>query len=77
MVAEVGVHDDDEVARRELQAVHVCRSQTQLPCAWLQDYMRGICLDQLLCYDLCSVGRAVIDDYEFPFQVTAKVDKLD
>lgn len=29
MVAEVGVHDDDEVAGCELQPVYVCRSETE------------------------------------------------
>lgn len=70
MVGEVGVHDDDEVARRKLQAVHVRSSQTQLAGA-------GADLDMLWCVHplelrgdlLRSVRRAVVDNDELPVQL--------
>lgn len=73
MVAEVGVHDDDEVAGDELQAVDVGRSETQLSSARLEDDVGGVGLDELVGDILGSVGRAVVDNDEFPIQVAAIV----
>lgn len=69
VVAEVGVHDDDEVARHELQPVHVRRAQPQLARARLEHHVRAVGLDQLLRDHLRPVRRAVVDDYEFPVEV--------
>lgn len=69
MVAEVGVHDDDKVAGDELQAVDVGRSEAQLAGARLEDDVGGVGLDELVGDILGSVGRAVVDDDEFPVQV--------
>lgn len=70
MVAEIRVHDDDEVARRELQAVHVRGSQAQFAGAGLQfDVFGPDGRDQLFGDVLRAVGGAVVDDNYFPVQV--------
>jgi hypothetical protein len=67
---EVGVHDDDEVARRELQAVHVGGAEAELACARADlDALGGVGFLELRGYFLCAVGRAVVDDDEFPVEV--------
>lgn len=72
VVREVGVHDDDEVARRELQAVHVRRPQPQLARPRLQLDPRRVRLLQLLRDLLRAVRRTVVDDDDFPIEVAAK-----
>ena len=69
MVAEVGVHDDDEVARDELQAVDVGGAEAQLAGASLEDDVGGVGLDELVGDVLGAVGRAVVDDDEFPIEL--------
>jgi hypothetical protein len=71
-VAEVGVHDDDKVAGDELQAVDVGRSEAQLAGARLEDDVGGVGLDELVGDILGAVGRAVVDDDEFPIQVAVR-----
>lgn len=56
VVAEVGVHDDDEVARDELQAVDVGRSEAQLAGSSLEDDVGCVGLDELVGHVLRSVG---------------------
>lgn len=72
MVAEVGVHDDDEVAGDELQAVDVGSSETQLSGTSLEDDVGSVGLDELVGDFLGAVGRAVVNDDEFPVQVAVK-----
>ncbi|KAI9148067.1 3-oxoacyl-(acyl carrier protein) reductase [Paramyrothecium foliicola] len=72
VVAEVGVHDDDEVARDELQAVDVGGAEAQLAGARLEDDVRGVGLDELLGDLLGAVGGAVVDDDDFPVKVAAR-----
>jgi hypothetical protein len=67
-VAEVGVHDDDEVARRELQAVNVGCSEAELAGAGLEDDVWGVGFDELVCDFLGAVGGAVVDDDELPVE---------
>lgn len=70
MVAEVGVHDDDIVAGRELQAVDVGGAEAEFACARLQfDVLGADGGDELLCDFLGAVGRAVVDDDDFPIEV--------
>jgi hypothetical protein len=69
MVAEVGVHNDDKVARGELQAVYVGRAETQLAGSGLEDNVGRVGFDKLVCDDLRAIGRAVVDDYEFPVEL--------
>jgi hypothetical protein len=68
-VAEIGVHDNDEVARHKLQAVNVGSSETQLSGARLEDDVGSVGLDELVGDFLCSVGGAVVDNDEFPIQL--------
>jgi hypothetical protein len=70
VVRKVGVHDDDEVAGRELQAVHVGRPEAELAGAGLQVDVRRVGSCQLVGYDLRAVGRAVVDYYELPVEVS-------
>lgn len=69
VVAEVGVHDDDKVARHKLQAMHVGRSQAQLSGPSLEHDVGSVGRDELVGDFLRSVGRAVVDDDEFPIQL--------
>lgn len=71
VVREVGVHDDDKVARNELEAVHVGGSETELACSRLQLDMGSIGFDELVRDFLCAVGGAVVDDNEFPVEFAA------
>jgi len=73
VVAEVGVHDDDIVAGRELQAVDVGRAETEFACSRVQfDVLRADGGDQLLCDFLGAVGGAVVDDDDFPVEVAGE-----
>lgn len=67
MVAEVGIHDDDVVAGRELEAVDVGRSQTEFACSGVQqDVVRAVVLLELFGDVQGAVGAAVVDDDDFP-----------
>lgn len=68
MVAEVRVHNDDKVARRELQAVDVGCSETKLAGAGLEEDVGGVGFDELVGDLLGAVGGAVVDDDEFPVE---------
>jgi hypothetical protein len=72
VVAEVGVHDDDKVARRELQAVDVGGAEAELAGAGLEDDVRGVGLDELVGDLLGAVGGAVVDDDEFPVELAGE-----
>lgn len=78
MVGEVGVHDDDEVARRELQAVHVCRSQAQFARPRVElDARRAVCFDELLGDSLGAIWRAVVDDDDLPIEIAMRARALE
>lgn len=67
MVTEVGVHDDDVVAGRELEAVDVGRSQTEFAGSGVQqDVVRAVVLLELFGDVQGAVGAAVVDDDDFP-----------
>ena len=69
-MAEVGVHDDDIVAGRELQAVDIGRSETEFACSRVQFDMLGADGgDELLCDFLGAVGGAVVDNDDLPVEV--------
>lgn len=73
MVAEVGVHDDDEVAGRVLQAVDVGGSQAEFAGARLQfDVFGADGGDELFGDVLGAVGGAVVDDDDFPVEVAVR-----
>ena len=73
VMAEVGIHDYDVVPLRELESVNICGAEAELSSPCLQLHMWRIGLDQLLCDILSSVGRAVIDDYEFPVDISMRL----
>lgn len=72
MVGEVCVHDDDKVSLGELEAMHVGGSQTEFARAGLEDdALLGFGVvggDELFGDILGSVGRAVVDDDDFPVE---------
>jgi hypothetical protein len=68
-VREVGVHDDDEVAGCELQAVDVRCAEAELAGARLEEDVWGVGFCELVGDDLGAVGGAVVDDYELPVEV--------
>lgn len=72
VVAEVGVHDNNVVTLGELQAVNVGGTEAELASAGLEDDMRRVGLDELLGDFLGAIGRAVVDDDEFPVNVAGK-----
>ena len=70
VVGEVGVHDDDEGAGSELQAVDVGGAQAQLSGAGLEeDAVRGVEGLELSGDLLGAVWAGVVDDDDFPVQV--------
>lgn len=72
MVGKVGVHDDDEVALGELQAMRIGGAEAELAFAGLKDDVGGVRLHELLCYVLCAVGRAIIDNDKFPVEIAGR-----
>lgn len=73
MVGEIGVHDNDKVARGELEAMDVGSSKTELAGARLED--DAVCAidgDELLCDLLGAVGGAVVDDDYFPLELAGE-----
>lgn len=69
VVAKVGVHDDDKVARGELETVHVRSAQAKLAGAGLQLHVWAVGLDELVGDFLGAVGRAIVDNDEFPVEL--------
>jgi hypothetical protein len=69
VVAEIGVHDDDKVAGRDLQSVDVGGAEAELAGAGLEDNMRCVGLDELVGDLLRAVGGAVVDDDELPVKL--------
>lgn len=70
MVAEIRIHNDDKVARGELQPVDVGRAEPELARAGVEFNFRGaVGGDELLCDLLRAVGGAVVDDEELPVEV--------
>jgi hypothetical protein len=68
---EIRVHDDDVVARRELQAVDVRGAETQFAGARPDlDALGGVRFLELRGDFLRAVGRAVVDNYELPVKVS-------
>lgn len=66
MVRKVGVHDDDKVSERELQALDVGGAQSELAGAGFEDYARRtVGVDELFGHILRAVGGIVIDDDYF------------
>jgi hypothetical protein len=71
---EIGVHDDDEVAGRELEAVDVGRAEAEFARSRVQFDVRGaVGFDQLLCDVLGAVWRAIVDDEDFPVEFSRDV----
>jgi hypothetical protein len=71
-VREVGVHNDDEVAGDELQAVDVGGAEAELAGARLEDNVRGA-EGGLEFFGTCegAIGGGVVDDYYFPVKFSA------
>ena len=69
MMAEIGVHDDDEAPLRELKPVHVRGAQPQLARARFQDdSIAAIEFLELLRYGKGAIWRGIVDDDEFPVE---------
>jgi hypothetical protein len=68
-MAEVGVHDDDEVARAEVQAVNVGGTEAELAGAGLELDMRGVGFDELGGNFLGAIGRAIVDNDQLPVEL--------
>jgi hypothetical protein len=71
VVTEIGVHDDHIISRRELETVYVGCSETEFASSWLEDDMVGAPdLLELFCDFLCAIGRSVVDNDDFPVEIT-------
>lgn len=71
VVAEVGVHDDNKVARGIFQAVDVSCTQTKLALTGLKDdVFRAIEVLELLRDLEGAVRGSVVDDNNFPIQLS-------
>ena len=71
VVAEVGVHDDDEVAGDELQAVDVGGAEAKFARSGLEDDVGSVSFDKLEGDFLGAIGGTVVDDDEFPVEFAA------
>lgn len=74
VVTEVGVHDDDEVARDKLEAVDVGRAEAELARPRLEDDVGLVSLDELVRDYLRAVGRSIVDDDELPVEIAVSVE---
>lgn len=70
MVGEVGVHDDYEVAGAVLQAVDVGCAEAELAFSGVQVDAAGVGFCELVGDELRAVWGGVVDDYEFPVEVS-------
>jgi hypothetical protein len=71
MMREIRIHDDYEISGNELEPVNIGGSEAELAGARLeQDLVRTVHADQLLCDLLRAIGRGVVNDDEFPLEVT-------
>jgi hypothetical protein len=71
VMREIRIHDNDKISGNELEPVNIRGSETELAGARLkQDLVRAIHADQLLCDLLRAIWRGVVDDDEFPLEVT-------
>lgn len=76
MVTEIGVHDDHEVARCELETVDVGCSETEFASSGLEDDVVGApYFLELFCNFLGAIGRSVVDDDDFPVEVPSDDNK--
>jgi hypothetical protein len=73
VVREVGIHEKDKVAGRELEAVAVGRAEAELPLA-RQDHDLGLAVDllEILCDLQRAVGAVVLDDDNLEREVTTR-----
>lgn len=69
---EVGVHNDDEVATRVLQAVDIGCSEAEFASASVELYAVTVGFDKLFGDGLRAVRRAIVDDYDFPVEFAGK-----
>lgn len=70
MVAEIGVHDDNEVASRVFEAVDVSGTQAKLALSGLEDNVFGtIELLKLLRDFEGAVRGSIIDNNDFPIEL--------
>lgn len=77
VVAEIGVHDDNEVAGAEFQAMDVSGSQAELACAGLEDdVFFAIELLELLRDLEGAVRGSVVNDNDLPIQITNRKYRL-
>ena len=73
MVREVGVHDDDEVARCELQAVHVGGAEAEFAGARFEDDAGGrVEFLELLGDGEGAVRGGIVDNDEFPVELAGR-----
>ena len=71
VVAEIGVHDDDKVARTEVEAVDVSGAETELASARLEEDVGGVGFDKLVGDFLGAIGATVVDNDELPIKLAA------
>lgn len=76
MVTEIGVHDNHEVARCELEAVDVGCPETEFACSGLEDDVAGApYFLELFCDFLGAIRGSVVDDNDFPIKLSSDDSK--
>jgi hypothetical protein len=73
-VTEIGIHDDDKVARCELETVYICSPETELACASAELDAAGVGFLELFCDVLGAIGRCIVNDDDFPIEVAKEMD---
>ena len=71
MMGEIRVHNYHEISRAEFQTVNVCCAESEFAGACLEQDVWAVGFGQLVCDDLGAIRRTVVDDYEFPVEVSA------
>lgn len=66
VVAQIGIHDDDEVTSCVFHSMHVCSSQSEFSRSRSQEYsVLAVNLYQLFCNLLRSIRTVIIDNNDF------------
>lgn len=76
-MAEIGVHDDDEIPPCEFQPVHVGSPETQLSRSRFEnDAVGGVNGLELLGDVEGAVRGGIVNDYQFPVELTEHNDTV-
>ena len=76
MVTEIGVHDDHEISSCKLKTVNIGCSETEFASSGLEDDVVGApYFLELFCDFLGAIGGSVVNDDDFPVEVSNRDSK--